>query len=562
MQDNYSLAFATLKQGSGLGGYGVPLDAGIAPGEPLVSPVPKGIATPLSATELALANASLGLNRLAWAASLLRERLEHLGTSLSRLPGVEAGALKADKPSGPETPAQSERPIQIKREAWAESEKRFSKTLDPAVNLLESPLLSVKTFTLDTANDAASHSPFAADAVKTVVDYGKPMVSGLLDGMQDTIKTRVSEKVVDATLGKLPFVGKLFSGDSKAGECCCPTGSSSRRSRSKKTRQNRKTTPKKTSKPTPGKTSKTTHKTARKTSSKTSNTRSGIHRITVQKKGQKPANSPPVKHETARSTGKKGAGLGSLLRGVVDRLSRSLKLPKKGQQAQASTRPLAPDTGRHAGNATRSAGPMNALERGPFPKLSSSLHRFPDPLPGVLKASPGGLTGTLSKVESIGVRRLGPLRYADTAIDVVQGLRNGDTRAVATGLSTAGGAWAGASAGAALGTLVFPGVGTAIGGAIGGLAGSEAGAWLGEKLFGAADRLPAPEAVSKEINGMRSEPVQVTVAPSIQISGINPADARQVVDQVVQVLQTQCVPMFTDSLGIRRNAALTDVGGD
>lgn len=174
-----------------------------------------------------------------------------------------------------------------------------------------------------------------------------------------------------------------------------------------------------------------------------------------------------------------------------------------------------------------------------------------------------GLSGTLARLESSATRRLGPLKYVDTAIDVVQGVRNGDVKAVGAGLSTAGGAWAGASAGAAIGTLILPGVGTAVGGAIGGLLGSEAGSWLGDKLFGSNDRLPAPNALSKELNSARTDNVQVTISPSIQITGVNPADAQQVVNQVIQALQFQCMPMVTDSLGIRRNAALTDPpGGD
>src|SRR5450830_324184 len=159
-------------------------------------------------------------------------------------------------------------------------------------------------------------------------------------------------------------------------------------------------------------------------------------------------------------------------------------------------------------------------------------------------------------------RGLGPLKYADTAINVIQGIRDGDAKTVAAGLSTAGGAWAGASAGAAIGTLVFPGIGTAVGGAIGGLLGSEAGAWLADKLFSPGDRLPAPNAVSKELNSARSDNVQVTLAPSIQITGVNPADAQQVVNQVIQALQFQCMPMLSDTLGLRRNAALADPGGD
>ena len=173
------------------------------------------------------------------------------------------------------------------------------------------------------------------------------------------------------------------------------------------------------------------------------------------------------------------------------------------------------------------------------------------------------LSGAMAKLESAGARRLGPMKYVDTAMDVAQGVRNGDVKAIGAGLSTAGGAWAGASAGAAIGTLVFPGVGTAVGGAIGGLLGSEVGTWFGDKLFGSSDRLPAPGAVSKDLNAARTDNVQVSIAPSIQITGINPADAQQVVNQVIQALQFQCMPMVTDSLGIRRNTAMTDPpGGD
>lgn len=168
----------------------------------------------------------------------------------------------------------------------------------------------------------------------------------------------------------------------------------------------------------------------------------------------------------------------------------------------------------------------------------------------------------MARLESAGARSLGPLRYVDTALNVAQGLRNGDMNAVGAGVTTAGGAWAGASAGAAIGTLIFPGVGTAVGGAIGGLLGSEAGAWLGDKLFSSSDRLPASSAVSKELSSTRTDSMQITLAPSIQITGVNPADAQQVVNQVIQALQFQCIPMVTDSLGIRRNAALADPGGD
>lgn len=214
---------------------------------------------------------------------------------------------------------------------------------------------------------------------------------------------------------------------------------------------------------------------------------------------------------------------------------------------------LAFDSKRAAQASTRS--PVSSFTAYAAPAANRTVAR------GTSKGLTAGLSGALAKLESSAARRLGPLRYVDTAMDVVQGVRNGDAKAVGAGLTTAGGAWAGASAGAAIGTLIFPGVGTAVGGAIGGLLGSEAGTWLGEKLFSTNDRLPAPGAVSKELNAARTDNVQVTLAPSIQITGVNPADAQQVVNQVIQALQFQCMPMVTDALGIRRNVALADPSG-
>ena len=187
--------------------------------------------------------------------------------------------------------------------------------------------------------------------------------------------------------------------------------------------------------------------------------------------------------------------------------------------------------------------------------------KSPAPVPTPPSVSSSALKDTFAKLESIGIRRLAPLRTAEAAVDVIQGVRNGDSHAVAAGLSTAGGAWAGASAGAAIGTLILPGVGTAVGGVIGGLLGGEAGAWMGDKLFGSPDRLPTPNAVSKELNNARADSVQISIAPSIHITGVNPADARVVVNQVIQALQFQCMPMVADVLGQRRNAALSDPSG-
>lgn len=197
-----------------------------------------------------------------------------------------------------------------------------------------------------------------------------------------------------------------------------------------------------------------------------------------------------------------------------------------------------------------------------FQSFAGASVAAPTPTPTQPNVPSGALTDAVAKIESVGIRRLAPLRTAEATLTVIQGVRNGDANAIGSGLSTAGGAWAGASAGAAIGTLVLPGVGTAVGGAIGGLLGGEAGAWMGDKLFGPSDRLPAPNAVSKELSSARTDNVQVTIAPSIQITGVNPADAQQVVNQVIQALQFQCMPMVPDVLGIRRNAALADPGGD
>lgn len=85
-----------------------------------------------------------------------------------------------------------------------------------------------------------------------------------------------------------------------------------------------------------------------------------------------------------------------------------------------------------------------------------SHERSTEALPHAPKLPASGLSGAVSKLESSAARRLGPMRYVDTAMDVAEGIRNGDAKAVGAGLTTAGGAWAGASAGAAIGTLIFP----------------------------------------------------------------------------------------------------------
>ena len=320
------------------------------------------------------------------------------------------------------------------------------------------------------------------------------------EGYLETARSRLTGKAVDVTLGKIPGVLKLFRDDSK--DCCCPGATEPLRGRAR-------FMPKETLR----------------------------QRLTKRSSSKK----------TTR-VGSRLAGSMATVQGVFRRVGQMFDGPKVGFQGAPfqADRP-APHL------RERSSEALVSPVRGPV--LPST------PAPALPKAIPSSLVSTMTRLESVGTRSLAPLRYADTAINLVQGVRNGDLQAVGSSLGTAGGAWAGATAGAALGTLVLPGVGTAVGGVIGGLLGGEAGTWLGEKLFPSSNRLPAPETLSKDLNSARSDNVQVTLAPSIQITGVNPADAQQVVDRVLQSLQNQCVPMLTDSLAVRRNAALTD-GGD
>jgi hypothetical protein len=385
--------------------------------------------------------------------------------------------------------------------------------------------------------DTASHAPkseqkepapttdsWVDKGLKAGADLGKDLVSSFVD----TAKTRVMGNLVDVSLGKIPGVGKLFKDggldkdkDKGGDKQCCPgTAGLLETAAAQLPESVGETVRKKDKARPPGNMKK--------------------RRVKLPKPGQTVPRGP-----TAAVEGK----LADL---------KPQRLPPSANATpplNAMGQPLAPVSVKQAAQASTSL-PGNSFASYAAPPANRRMAR------GAGKGLAASLSGAFAKLESAGTRRLGPLKYVDTAMDVVQGVRNGDAKAVASGLSTAGGAWAGASAGAAIGTLIFPGVGTAVGGAIGGLLGSEAGTWLGDKLFGPSDRLPAPNAVSKELNSARTDNVQVTIAPSIQITGVNPADAQQVVNQVIQALQFQCMPMVTDTLGIRRNAALADPGGD
>lgn len=158
-----------------------------------------------------------------------------------------------------------------------------------------------------------------------------------------------------------------------------------------------------------------------------------------------------------------------------------------------------------------------------------------------------------------------PLMLAGAAIETINGIQEGDSKAIGSGVGSGLGALAGAEAGGALGatigTFILPGIGTAIGGALGGiaggLAGSEAGSWLGEQLGALVDRLRAPEEVSKDIANVDSR--QITFSPQIQISGQDAASASQLADLVMQRMHAQMLPgIMANPLAVRRGAALTD----
>ncbi|MGR3887960.1 tail tape measure protein [Pseudomonas sp. 1152_12] len=358
------------------------------------------------------------------------------------------------------------------------------------------------------------------------------------EGLTGSFRTKVSDKTIEGTLGRVPGIGALFKGASKGNDGCCPGVSEALRGRERFGPKN-----------------------------------------TPARKGAGRSRLAGWRNTSSKTT----SGFTATVRSLFERVGKAFEGPRLGFHSGASTQGVSPrpsqPPNRLGANAARNLAPgkgvglIEALDRGlvpmpgqvsanpPQPASPTPLNRAAGAVPSVSAPATSRLANAMTRLGSVGARRLGPLRYADTAINVIQGVRNGDAKAVGSGLSSAGGAWAGASAGAAIGTLVFPGVGTAIGGAIGGLLGSEAGAWLGDKLFSSSDRLPAPAAVSKELNSARTDNVQVTLAPSIQITGVNPADAQHVVNQVIQALQFQCMPMVTDSLGIRRNAALADPSG-
>ncbi|CAN1599386.1 phage tail tape measure protein [Pseudomonas mediterranea] len=173
-----------------------------------------------------------------------------------------------------------------------------------------------------------------------------------------------------------------------------------------------------------------------------------------------------------------------------------------------------------------------------------------------------------ARMGSAVTRRAAPLMLLSAGYDVAKGLQDGDDKAVGRALGSAGGGLAGTYAGAAAGAMigsVVPILGTAVGGVIGGLLGSMAGSWggewLGEKLATPADKLDAPEQVSKDLTSSQTSTQQNTMTANIYINGQDQASASQLANLVVQQITGQFgLTTMPNSLAMRSDAALTDGG--
>ncbi|KGU84755.1 phage tail tape measure protein [Pseudomonas mediterranea] len=173
-----------------------------------------------------------------------------------------------------------------------------------------------------------------------------------------------------------------------------------------------------------------------------------------------------------------------------------------------------------------------------------------------------------ARMGSAVTRRAAPLMLLSAGYDVAKGLQEGDDKAVGRALGSAGGGLAGTYAGAAAGAMigsVVPILGTAVGGVIGGLLGSMAGSWggewLGEKLATPADKLDAPEQVSKDLTSSQTSTQQNTMTANIYINGQDQASASQLANLVVQQITGQFgLTTMPNSLAMRSDAALTDGG--
>lgn len=89
--------------------------------------------------------------------------------------------------------------------------------------------------------------------------------------------------------------------------------------------------------------------------------------------------------------------------------------------------------------------------------------------------------------------------------------------------------------------------------------GSESGAWLGEKLAAPADKLAAPDQVSKDLTNTQATSQQNALTANIYINGQDQASAAQLANLVVQHISGQFGLMTTtNQLAVRRDTALTD----
>lgn len=212
------------------------------------------------------------------------------------------------------------------------------------------------------------------------------------------------------------------------------------------------------------------------------------------------------------------------------------------------------------------SGPPGALKTPLSLAVAKAATEVPLSAGPLAAAAESATPGMLGKGASLGGKILGklstPLVIASGAMQVAEGVANGDSGQVGAGIGGTGGGLAGAAMGAALGTLILPGIGTAIGGAIGGFAGSEAGSWLGEKLGSLVDQLKTPEATAEQVVKSTTENSKpITFAPQISMkpSG-DPAYDKRMADDILARLKAELLPMLggADPLAVRRSASLTD----
>lgn len=240
--------------------------------------------------------------------------------------------------------------------------------------------------------------------------------------------------------------------------------------------------------------------------------------------------------------------------------------------ALAGARPI-PETGdltvdgKERGRKGKKQSRGGRAEKGTAPG-KAAIKPIPKSAPKLPRMSTGSRLLGAARMGSAVTKRVAPLMLLSAGYDAVKGLQAGDTKAVGGALGSAGGGLAGTYAGAAAGALigsVVPVLGTAVGGVIGGLlggmAGSWGGEWLGEKLAKPADKLAAPDQVSKDLSSSQTTSQQNAMTANIYINGQDQASASQLANLVVQQITGQFGLMtMPNSLAMRSDAALTDGG--